>query len=41
MYQITTSQSREKLISGPTHNLTAGLRFSLGSAKEGITGVGY
>ena len=41
MYQITTSPSREKLLSGPTHNLTAGIRFSLGSAKEGITGGGY
>jgi hypothetical protein len=41
MYQITTSPSREKLLSGPTHNLTAGLRFSLGSAKEGITGSDY
>ena len=41
MYQITTSPSRDKLLSGPTHNLTAGIRFSLGSAKEGITGGGY
>ena len=41
MYQITSSPSRGKLLSGPTHNLTAGLRFSLGSAKEGITGGGY
>ena len=41
MYQITTSPSRGKLLVGPTHNLTAGLRFSLGSAKEGITGAGY
>ena len=41
MYQITSSPSRGKLLVGPTHNLTAGLRFSLGSAKEGITGAGY
>jgi hypothetical protein len=41
MYQITSSPSRDKLLSGPTHNLTAGLRFSLGTAKEGITGGGY
>lgn len=41
MYQITSSPERGKLLSGPTHNLTAGLRFSLGSAKEGITGGGY
>ena len=41
MYQITTSPSRGKLLVGPTHNLTAGLRFSLGSAKEGITGASY
>ena len=41
MYQITTSPSRGKLLVGPTHNLTAGIRFSLGSAKEGITGGGY
>jgi hypothetical protein len=37
MYQITSSPERGKLLSGPTHNFTAGLRFSLGSAKEGIT----
>jgi hypothetical protein len=41
MYQITTSPQRDKLLSGPTHNLTAGIRFSLGSAKEGISGGGY
>jgi hypothetical protein len=41
MYQITSSPERGKLLSGPTHSLTAGLRFSLGSAKEGITGGGY
>jgi hypothetical protein len=41
MYQITSSPERGKLLSGPTHNLTAGIRFSLGSAKEGITGGGY
>jgi hypothetical protein len=41
MYQITTSPEEGKLLEGPTHTLTAGLRFSLGSAKEGITGGGY
>jgi hypothetical protein len=41
MYQITTSPDEGKLLEGPTHTLSAGLRFSLGSAKEGITGGGY
>ncbi len=41
MYQVTTSPSRSNLLSGPTHSITAGLRFSLGGAKEGITGGGY
>ncbi len=46
-YQITTSPGRDastnnnKLLTGPTHTLTGGVRFSLGSAKEGITGGGY
>jgi hypothetical protein len=41
MYQITTSPEQGKLLTGPTHSLTAGLRFSLGGAKEGVTGGGY
>jgi hypothetical protein len=41
MYQFTTGPDNGKLLTGPTHSLTAGLRFSLGSAKEGITGGGY
>jgi hypothetical protein len=34
-YQITTSPQLGKLIEGPTHSLTGGLRISLGSSKEG------
>lgn len=41
MYQFTTGPDKGKLLTGPTHSLTAGLRFSLGTAKEGITGGGY
>jgi len=41
MYQFTTGPDKGKLLIGPTHTLTAGLRFSIGSAKEGITGGGY
>jgi hypothetical protein len=41
MYQITTSPSKDNLLTGPTHSFTAGLRFSLGGAKEGVTGGGY
>jgi hypothetical protein len=41
MCQITTSPEDGKLLEGPTHTLSAGLRFSLGSAKESITGGGY
>jgi hypothetical protein len=41
MYQITTAPSAGKLLQGPTHTFSAGLRVSLGSAKEGITGGGY
>jgi hypothetical protein len=33
-YQITTSPTRRLLI-GPTHSFTAGLRISLGSSREG------
>jgi hypothetical protein len=41
MYQFTSGTDKGKLLSGPTHTLSAGLRFSIGSAKEGITGGGY
>ena len=41
MYQITTSPTDGKLIQGPTHTFSGGIRFSLGGAKEGITGGGY
>ena len=34
-YQITTAPSRGRLLIGPTHAFTAGLRVSLGSAREG------
>ena len=46
-YQITTSPgfdtraNNNKLLTGPTHTFSGGIRFSLGSAKEGITGGGY
>ncbi len=35
-YQITTSPPAGKLLIGPTHAFTGGLRVSLGGAKEGI-----
>jgi hypothetical protein len=34
-YQITTAPQFGHVIEGPTHSLTAGLRVSLGSSKEG------
>lgn len=46
-YQITTAPgpssrlNNNKLLTGPTHSFTGGLRFSLGGAKEGVTGGGY
>ncbi|MEO8452293.1 MAG: outer membrane beta-barrel protein [Gemmatimonadota bacterium] len=40
-YQITSSPSAGKLLSGPTHSLMGGVRFSLGNAREGIKGGGY
>jgi opacity protein-like surface antigen len=40
-YQITTAPSDGSLLVGPTHTLVAGLRFGLGSAKEGVHGGGY
>lgn len=41
MYQFTSGPSKGKLLVGPTHTFSAGVRFSLGGAKEGITGGGY
>lgn len=35
MYQITTRPGGEKLITGPTHTFSGGLRFSLGGSREG------
>ncbi len=35
MYQITTRPGEEKLIKGPTHTFSGGLRFSLGGSREG------
>jgi len=40
-YQINTPPAQEHLLRGPLHLLTAGLRFSLGSAKEDLKGGGY
>ena len=34
-YQITTAPPYGRIIEGPTHTFTGGLRISLGSAKEG------
>lgn len=41
MYQFTSGPDSQKLLIGPTHTLTGGIRLSLGGAKEGITGGGY
>jgi len=40
-YQINTPPAQEHLLRGPLHLLTAGVRFSLGSAKEDVKGGGY
>jgi hypothetical protein len=40
-YQITAAPADGQLLRGPSHGLTGGLRFSLGSAREGIKGGGY
>jgi len=40
-YQITTAPSDGSLLVGPSHGITAGLRFGLGKAKEDIKGGGY
>ncbi len=40
-YQVTTSPSDGKLFVSATHTVSGGLRFSLGSAREGVRGGGY
>lgn len=40
-YQITNSPSAGQLLVGPSHGFTAGIRVSLGGAKEGLQGGGY
>lgn len=40
-YQINSSPAPNNLLRGPMHQITGGLRFSLGSAKEEIKGGGY
>ncbi|MGH7702944.1 MAG: hypothetical protein ACREMO_07605 [Gemmatimonadales bacterium] len=40
-YQITTAPNATKLLVGPTHAFTGGLRLSLGGSREGITGGSY
>jgi hypothetical protein len=40
-YQLSTSPSAGNLLRGPGHSLMGGLRFSLGSSKEGVRGGGY
>jgi hypothetical protein len=37
-YQLTTAAARGKLFEGVTHSLTAGLRISLGEARENTGG---
>jgi hypothetical protein len=39
-YQITSAASPGKLFVGSTHAFTAGMRISLGGAREGVTGAG-
>jgi hypothetical protein len=40
-YQLTSAAAAGHLLRGEGHSLMGGLRFSLGSAKEGIRGGGY
>ena len=40
-YQISSAPSAGNLLRGPGHLLMGGLRFSLGSSKEGVKGGGY
>jgi hypothetical protein len=39
-YQITSAAAPGKLFVGSTHAFTAGMRISLGGAREGVTGAG-
>lgn len=40
-YQLSSSPAQGNLLRGPGHLLMGGLRFSLGSSKEGVKGGGY
>jgi hypothetical protein len=40
-YQVTTSPSGGNLLVGPSHTLAIGIRFGMGTAKEGVRGGGY
>lgn len=40
-YQISSSPSHGNLLKGPGHSLMGGLRFNLGSSREGVKGGGY
>jgi hypothetical protein len=40
-YQISSSPSAGNLLRGSGHLLSGGLRFSLGSSREGVKGGGY
>jgi hypothetical protein len=40
-WQMSTPPAQEHLLRGPLHLLTAGLRFSLGNAKQDLKGGGY
>lgn len=40
-YQINTPPAQEHLLRGPMHLLSGGLRFSLGSARQNLSGGGY
>jgi hypothetical protein len=39
-YQLTTAAANGKLLVGPTHTFSGGMRISLGGAREGIDGRG-
>jgi hypothetical protein len=38
--ELTSSPASDKLLVGPTLAFTGGMRFSLGSAREGVSGAG-
>lgn len=40
-YQLSSSPSAGNLLRGPGHSLMGGLRFNLGSSREGVKGGGY